>query len=152
MTLTCLMVMAGFQLFSSSRMERQTVPEGYTFGWKRGGLNLPDERVKRKVSAHSPSTNAQEAGTCGDVHFGGLVGYSSGNAMVNSYIPPSQFVYQKIHKAFHQLHKSFAAANSRIISLRLLDLESLLPKTTDSVNRRPPSSVSRRTPIQPNSL
>ena len=38
---TCLMVTAGLQsLFSSSR-ERHTVPEGYTFGWNRGGSNLP---------------------------------------------------------------------------------------------------------------
>lgn len=38
---TCLMVMAGFQDLSSSRIERQTVPDGYTFGWKSGGENLP---------------------------------------------------------------------------------------------------------------
>ena len=29
---TCLMVIAGFHDFSSSRMDRQTVPDGYTFG------------------------------------------------------------------------------------------------------------------------
>lgn len=44
-----LIVIAGFQPSSSFRIERQTVPEGYTFGWKSGG-------TKR--------------------HFGGLVGYS----------------------------------------------------------------------------
>ena len=38
---TCLMVMAGFHDFSSSRIERQTVPEGNTFGWNKGGANLP---------------------------------------------------------------------------------------------------------------
>lgn len=36
-----LIVIAGFQPSSSLRMLRQTVPEGYTFGWKRGGVNLP---------------------------------------------------------------------------------------------------------------
>ena len=39
--LTCLMVMAGLQSLSSSRIDRQTVPEGYTLGWNRGGSNLP---------------------------------------------------------------------------------------------------------------
>jgi hypothetical protein len=39
--LACLMVMAGFHDFSSSRIERQTVPDGYTFGWNNGGENLP---------------------------------------------------------------------------------------------------------------
>lgn len=38
-----MIVMAGFQDFSSSRIERQTVPEGYTFGWNNGGVNLPDK-------------------------------------------------------------------------------------------------------------
>lgn len=38
---TCLMVIAGFQDFSSSRIDRHTVPDGYTLGWKRGGANLP---------------------------------------------------------------------------------------------------------------
>lgn len=38
---TCLIVMAGLQSLSSSRMDRHTVPEGYTFGWKSGGSNLP---------------------------------------------------------------------------------------------------------------
>lgn len=41
MVRTCLMVMAGFHDFSSSRIERQTVPEGNTFGWNKGGVNLP---------------------------------------------------------------------------------------------------------------
>lgn len=38
---TCLIVMAGFHDFSSSKMERQTVPDGYTLGWNSGGVNLP---------------------------------------------------------------------------------------------------------------
>ncbi len=37
----CLMVIAGFQPSSSFNIERQTVPEGYTLGWKSGGTNLP---------------------------------------------------------------------------------------------------------------
>ena len=35
------MVMAGFHDFSSSKIDKQTVPEGYTFGWNKGGTNLP---------------------------------------------------------------------------------------------------------------
>lgn len=38
---TCFIVTAGLQSFSSSRRDRQTVPDGYTFGWKIGGSNLP---------------------------------------------------------------------------------------------------------------
>ena len=38
------MVIAGRQPSSSFKMERQTVPEGYTFGWNRGGVNLPVAR------------------------------------------------------------------------------------------------------------
>jgi hypothetical protein len=38
---TCLIVIAGFHDFSSSRIDRHTVPEGYTLGWNRGGVNLP---------------------------------------------------------------------------------------------------------------
>jgi hypothetical protein len=33
--------MAAFHDFSSSRIERHTVPEGYTLGWNNGGENLP---------------------------------------------------------------------------------------------------------------
>ena len=32
--------MVGFQSSSSFKIERQTVPEGYTLGWKRTGSNL----------------------------------------------------------------------------------------------------------------
>jgi len=60
-----LIVIAGFQPSSSLRIERQTVPEGYTFGWKSGGTNL---------------------------HLGGFVGYSSGNATSSLNSPPSQSV------------------------------------------------------------
>jgi hypothetical protein len=41
------MVMAGRHPSSSERMLRQIVPEGYTFGWKRGGSNLPIKMVKK---------------------------------------------------------------------------------------------------------
>ena len=43
--LTCLIVTAGLQSFSSSRRDKHTVPDGYTLGWKIGGSNLP-EKVK----------------------------------------------------------------------------------------------------------
>lgn len=36
-------MIAGRQSLSSSKMERHTVPEGYTFGWNNGGSNLPDK-------------------------------------------------------------------------------------------------------------
>ena len=42
--LACLIVIAGFHDFSSSRIDRQTVPDGYTLGWKSGGLNLPGHK------------------------------------------------------------------------------------------------------------
>jgi len=42
----CFRVIAGFHASSSLRIDRQTVPDGYTFGWKSGGTNLP---AKRKV-------------------------------------------------------------------------------------------------------
>ena len=38
---TVLRFRLGFQPFSSSRIERQTVPLGKTLGWKSGGVNLP---------------------------------------------------------------------------------------------------------------
>lgn len=42
--MTCLIVIAGLQSLSSSKMDRHTVPEGYTFGWNNGGSNLPEEK------------------------------------------------------------------------------------------------------------
>lgn len=36
------MVIAGFQPSSSFKIDKQTVPEGYTLGWNSGGTNLPD--------------------------------------------------------------------------------------------------------------
>jgi hypothetical protein len=48
------MVMAGFQPSSSFKMDRQTVPDGYTFGWKSGGVNLPVVHAVVKVSRASP--------------------------------------------------------------------------------------------------
>ena len=49
--------MAGLQSLSSSRIERHTVPEGYTFGWKSGGSNLPEikeflEKEENNSSVH----------------------------------------------------------------------------------------------------
>lgn len=41
---TCFIVMAGLQSLSSSRIDRHTVPDGYTFGWKSGGSNLPKKQ------------------------------------------------------------------------------------------------------------
>lgn len=45
--LTCLIVMAGLQSLSSSKIDKHTVPDGYTFGWNKGGSNLPVEEVTR---------------------------------------------------------------------------------------------------------
>lgn len=49
------MFIAGFQPSSSLRIDRQTVPDGYTFGWNSGGTNLPRfdtlaYRISRKVA------------------------------------------------------------------------------------------------------
>lgn len=49
--MTCLIVIAGLQSLSSSKMERHTVPEGYTFGWNNGGSNLPEGERKKKLHA-----------------------------------------------------------------------------------------------------
>ena len=49
---TCLMVTAGLQSFSSSNNDKQTVPEGYTFGWKSGGSNLPVTRISKSKHVH----------------------------------------------------------------------------------------------------
>ena len=62
---TCLIVMAGFQDFSSSRIDRQTVPEGYTLGWNRGGVNLPG---RKGVSVRGFAQWRANS------HFGGLDG------------------------------------------------------------------------------
>lgn len=48
--LTCLIVMAGLQSLSSSKIDRQTVPEGYTFGWNKGGSNLPAKSGENIIS------------------------------------------------------------------------------------------------------
>jgi len=61
---TCLIVIAGFHDFSSSRMDKQTVPEGYTLGWKRGGVNLPGTGLSQP--------QFERNGT--NLHFGGLDG------------------------------------------------------------------------------
>ena len=37
--LTCLMLMEGFHPWP--RIDKHTVPDGYTFGWNNGGTNLP---------------------------------------------------------------------------------------------------------------
>lgn len=50
--MTCLIVIAGLQSLSSSKMERHTVPEGYTFGWNNGGSNLPDEEERITCMQH----------------------------------------------------------------------------------------------------
>ena len=62
--LACLIVIAGFHDFSSSRIDRQTVPDGYTLGWKSGGLNLPATKLYKTTSL-KPEQNS---------HLGGLDG------------------------------------------------------------------------------
>ena len=64
---TCLIVIAGFQDFSSSRIDRQTVPEGYTLGWNSGGVNLPT-RMRVIMSGILARISTEH------VHFGGLDG------------------------------------------------------------------------------
>jgi len=55
--MTCLIVIAGLQSLSSSKMERHTVPEGYTFGWNNGGSNLPEGERKKKLLACKTKAN-----------------------------------------------------------------------------------------------
>ena len=55
--LACLIVIAGLQSFSSSRIDRHTVPEGYTLGWKIGGSNLPAIRNTHKKSSEPAIRN-----------------------------------------------------------------------------------------------
>lgn len=51
------MVIAGFHDFSSSRIDRQTVPDGYTLGWKSGGVNLPKSIVGSEDGLAIPPLN-----------------------------------------------------------------------------------------------
>ena len=46
------MVTAGLQSLSSSSNERQTVPDGYTLGWKMGGSNLPAHDREHQNNNH----------------------------------------------------------------------------------------------------
>lgn len=77
------MVIAGFQLFSSSKIDRHTVPDGNTLGWNKGGVNLP-----RNVSITHYS------------HLGGLDGYSSGKYIFNLYTPPSHGVFASVLRTY----------------------------------------------------
>lgn len=74
-----MIVIAGFQLFSSSKIDRHTVPDGNTLGWNKGGVNLP-----RNVSITHY------------LHLGGLDGYSSGKYIFNLYTPPSHGVFASV--------------------------------------------------------
>ena len=47
----CLMLMPGFHASSSFKMDKHTVPDGYTFGWNSGGTNLPSKVAKRDKQA-----------------------------------------------------------------------------------------------------
>ena len=58
-------VMVGTQSFASSKMDKHTLPLGYTLGWNSGGLK---------------------------VHFGGFEGYSAVKVSSSLYVPPSQGV------------------------------------------------------------
>ena len=57
--------MVGCHPLLTSRMLKQTVPDGYTFGWYRTGVNL---------------------------QIGGTAGYSSENFISSLYVPPSHAV------------------------------------------------------------
>lgn len=52
--------MLGFQSSSSFKILKQTVPEGYTFGWGKTGLNWPYKTLNF-VKGNS-------------LHFGGFIG------------------------------------------------------------------------------
>ena len=78
-----MIVIAGFQLFSSSKIDRHTVPDGNTLGWNKGGVNLP-----RNVSITHY------------LHLGGLDGYSSGKYIFNLYTPPSHGVFASVFRTY----------------------------------------------------
>lgn len=54
--------MAGRHASSSFKILRQTVPEGYTFGWNRGGVNLPAE-IYRVSAIHRDSDDGKKGDT-----------------------------------------------------------------------------------------
>ena len=56
--------MAGRHPSSSFKMDKQIVPEGYTFGWNNGGTNLP----KKKSNMFNDGQTA--AFIQGYIHFG----------------------------------------------------------------------------------
>lgn len=60
---TCLIVMEGFQSFSSFRMERQTFPDGKMFGWKKSFSNLHPCMSHNSVAAFRGPSRAMEAAT-----------------------------------------------------------------------------------------
>lgn len=74
--LTCLIVTAGLQSLSSSSSDRQTVPEGYTLGWKIGGSNLPGKgKPEEFVAKHQTASYLTRVSyTSRLLHFGGEVG------------------------------------------------------------------------------
>lgn len=67
-------MMAGFHASSSFRIDRHTVPEGYTLGWNSGGTNLPGQEVRIQSWCKQASTCL---GHFQHAHFGGFVGYSA---------------------------------------------------------------------------
>lgn len=89
----CFTVMAGFHDFSSFRMDttdviivslscrarllavansRHTVPEGYTFGWNSGGVNLP--LIRQSERSVKPPRGTEYTRHLNNLHFGGLDG------------------------------------------------------------------------------
>ncbi len=64
--ITCFIVTAGLQSLSSSKIDKHTVPDGYTLGWNMGGSNLPFEISKNQLNYYSH--------TIIDSHLGGEVG------------------------------------------------------------------------------
>jgi hypothetical protein len=69
----CFTVMAGFHPSSSFKIDKHTVPDGYTFGWKSGGTNLPATKNFHQSHDH-PQDSARR--WIGNSHLGGFVGYS----------------------------------------------------------------------------
>lgn len=51
-----MIVIAGFHAFSSSKIDKHTVPDGYTFGWNNAGVNLPKLHVNPIPNAFPPQT------------------------------------------------------------------------------------------------
>lgn len=124
--------MAGFHASSSLRIDRQTVPLGYTFGWNRGGTNLPKIQKPQSNESHLEIIE-----NCGGVHLGGFVGYSARRNVSQLYgakvglLVGASLTVRKLHGELEQ-----AALPDSLFFARNTALPVLQIKNTLNVARR----------------